>query len=172
MPWFVLKPGRRDRKAAEMLLQCGIETYLPMRQVLEERGGQKRLVERPLIGNMLFARGEHRDVDAVVKREDYLHFAFRKEGRGYAIMEVPDDEMERFRKATEAMAVDVRYFPPDSLYIKAGTRVRLRGGALDGMEATLLENKAEGCSELVVDFSLLGALCTRIIPDFVQILEE
>lgn len=172
MPWFVLKPGRRDRKAAEVLQQCGIETYLPMRQVVEERAGQKRVVERPLIGNMLFARGEHAAVDAIVKREDYLHFAFRKEGTGYAIMEVPDDEMERFRKATEALVEDVRYLPPNALNLRAGARVRLIGGTLDGMEATLLEDKAEGCPELVIDFSLLGTLSTRIIPDFVQILKE
>lgn len=172
MSWFVLKPGRRDRKAAEVLRRCGIETYLPMRQVLEERGGQKRLVERPLIGNMLFARGEHRDVDAVVKREDYLHFAFRKEGGGYAIMEVPDDEMERFRRANEALEEDVKYYPPGALDLRAGTRVRLIGGTLDGLEATLLEDKAEGCPALVIEFSILGTLSAHIIPDFVQILKE
>lgn len=170
--WFVLKAGRKERTAETELTAAGFETYLPLQRMAVERCGKKVMTTRPLIGNMIFVRSTHQRIDAYVKSKDYLHFAYRREGERFLIMEVPDEEMLRFRHTAEAMTDDLRYYPPEAISLRQGMRVRITGGALDGMECTILEDKAEGHRTLVVDFCILGTLSTHVIPEYVQILQE
>ena len=172
MSYFLLKAGRRERKAVELLTAAGLEHYLPMHMVAEERHGVRRLVERPLISNMLLVRAPYEEVNAFVRRHDFLHFAFRKSDKGFAILEVPDEEVEAFRQAVEKMGEELRYYAPDTVALHRGDRIRVIGGPLHGMEGTLLRDKDEHQSWLMVKFPLLGCLSARIAPEHVQIINE
>lgn len=170
MSWFVLKAGRRERKAVELLVADAMEHYLPTHIVAEERHGKRQLVERPLISNMLLVNAPYEKVNAFVRKNDFIHFAFRRTDTGYAILEVPDDEVQAFRQAVEEMADDLRYYVPEDIFIKRGTRVRIVGGPLNGKEGVILRDKAEGRPEFVISFAFLGALATHISPEYIQIL--
>ncbi|MCQ2266409.1 MAG: UpxY family transcription antiterminator [Bacteroidaceae bacterium] len=170
--WFVLKAGRREKAAQSALHEAGINHYLPTHQVAEERCGQKRLVERPLISNMLFAQGTHDRINSFVRQHDYIHFAYRREGAGFSILEVPDAELEAFRGAVTSMAGDLTYYHPNEIPLRQGTKVRIVGGNLDGYEGIVLRDKKEAAEMFYIDFPLLGALGTHVAPDYIQIIPE
>lgn len=170
--WFVLKASRRERAAQAALSEAGISHYLPLRLAAEVRCGQKRLVERPLISNMLFAQGTHERINSFVRQHDYIHFAYRRDGAGFSILEVPDAEMEAFRRAVTSMASDLTYYHPNEISLRQGTKVRIIGGHLDGYEGVVLRDKKESAEMFVIDFPLLGALATHVAPDFIQIITE
>lgn len=170
--WFVLKASRREKAAQAALQEAGIDHYLPTHQVAEERCGQKRLVERPLISNMLFAQGTHERINSFVRQHDYIHFAYRREGAGFCILEVPDAEMETFRQAVTCMAGDLTYYHPNEVSLHRGTKVRIVGGNLDGYEGIILRDKKEAAEMFYIDFPLLGSLGTHVAPDFIQIITE
>lgn len=170
--WFVLKAGRRERAAATALAQTGIEVFLPMQRTMVQRNGKMHIEERPLISSMLFARSTHQRIDALVKRHDYLHFAFRRKGAGYTILEVPDDQMETFRQTALQMADDLTYYAPDTIALNSGMRVRIVGGLLDGKEGIVMNTKEVGRAEFVINFPLLGALATHVEPEYIQVLRD
>lgn len=170
--WFVLKAGRREKAAQSALHEAGINHYLPTHQVAEERCGQKRLIERPLISNMLFAQGTHDRINSFVRQHDYIHFAYRREGAGFSILEVPDAELEAFRRAVTNMTGDLTYYHPNEIPLRQGTKVRIVGGNLDGYEGIVLRDKKEAAEMFYIDFPLLGALGTHVAPDYIQIIPE
>lgn len=170
--WFVLKAGRRERAAEAALRERGIECYLPTMKIDRVQGGKKVIIDKPLIGNMIFARGTHARIDSFVKSQEFVHFAYRRAATGFSILEVPDEEMTRFQQTVELMCGDINYYQPETIQISRGTRVKIVGGIFDGHEGTILEDKDKGKPMFLIDFPLLGALGTHVSADFIQILQE
>jgi transcription antitermination factor NusG len=135
--WYALHTrSRHEKTVAHRLHECGLETYLPTVQEVHRWSDRKKKVEVPLFSCYVFLRcnlsPENRN--HVYRIESVLGFV----GAGGAGMSIPDEQIESIRKLL-AQSVPWRSHP----FLKAGQRVRVRGGALDGVEGIFLSENGD-----------------------------
>lgn len=126
--WYALHTrSRHEKMVAHRLQECGLETYLPTVKEVHRWSDRKKKVEVPLFSCYVFLRcnlsPENRN--HVYRIESVLGFV----GGSGAGMSIPDEQIESIRKLL-AQSVPWRSHP----FLKVGQRVRVRGGALDGVE--------------------------------------
>jgi transcription antitermination factor NusG len=153
--WYaLLTRARHEKIVAHRLRELGVTSFLPT--VTQERrwSDRKKLVEFPLFTCYVFARlfptNEGRlkalRVDGV-----YSLVGSRAEGTP-----IPEDQIDAVRKITEEQLV--WHSHP---FLKIGQRVRIRSGALDGVEGILTGRN--GDSTLVVSIDAIQrSLAVRI----------
>jgi transcription antitermination factor NusG len=153
--WYaLLTRARHEKIVAHRLRELGVTSFLPT--VTQERrwSDRKKLVEFPLFTCYVFAKlfptNEGRlkalRVDGV-----YSLVGSRAEGTP-----IPEDQIDAVRKITEEQLV--WHSHP---FLKIGQRVRIRSGALDGVEGILTGRN--GDSTLVVSIDAIQrSLAVRI----------
>jgi transcription antitermination factor NusG len=115
---------------------------------------RKKKVETPLFSCYVFVRCEltAQDRNQVYRIGSVLGFV----GGGGAGMAIPDDQIESVRTLLSQTA-PWRSHP----FVKAGQRVRIRGGALDGVEGVFVSEN--GDHSLVVSVDVIQrSLAVRI----------
>jgi transcription antitermination factor NusG len=145
--WFAVQTLARHEKHVEgHLLDKHISTYLPLLRKVQQWSDRRKEVQVPLFGCYLFVRiprfWETRL--RVLKTPGVLGFV-GSEGQGTAI---PDEEVESIR-------VILREKVPYGLhpFVRAGMRVRIRGGSLHGVEGILMGQNRD--QSVVVSVELL-----------------
>ena len=145
--WFAVQTlARHEKKVEGQLLDKHIFTYLPLLQKVQQWSDRRKEVQVPLFGCYLFVRiprfWETRL--QVLKTPGVLGFV-GSEGQGTAI---PDEEVESIR-------VILREKVPYGLhpFVRAGMKVRIRGGSLDGVEGILVGQNRD--QSVVVSVELL-----------------
>jgi transcription antitermination factor NusG len=153
--WYALHTRARHERTVEHRLQeCGMETYLPTVQEVHRWSDRKKRVETPLFSCYLFLRCAltPRDRNQVYRIGSVLGFV----GGGAAGMAIPDEQIESVRTLLSQTA-PWRSHP----FVKAGQRVRIRGGALDGVEGIFMSEN--GDHSLVVSVEVIQrSLAVRI----------
>lgn len=145
MRWYALHTRARHEKMVEhRLLECGIETYLPTVQEMHVWSDRKKRVEAPLFSCYLFLRCAltPQDRNQVYRIGSVLGLV----GGGAAGMAIPDDQIESVRTLLSQTA-PWRSHP----FVKAGQRVRIRGGALDGVEGVFVSENGDHSLVVSVD---------------------
>lgn len=140
--WFAVQTRSQHEKSVAYRFQStGIETFLPMISEVHRWSDRKKVVQLPLFGCYVFARISPSNVDRIrLLRVDGVLSLVGKRGEGTPI---PDDQIEAVRLLIE------RKLPWTSHpFLKVGQRVRIRSGALDGMEGVLVS--CNGDKSLVV----------------------
>ena len=166
--WFALKTHRKEQLAEDILQKAGLRTFCPkVKRDITVRG-QKKIVERPLIQNMLFAYGDFKVLNDIKRLNPFITFCYRKNGDSFKILKIPVREMELFIDSSTKMQDDIMYFRPEEVELKAGDKVRIVGGIFDGYEGILLKAKGRAKRMFLINFELLGAIGTHIAPEFVQ----
>ena len=131
-PWFALRVRpRRERIAAVGLARQGFEVYVPVQRVRRRWSDRIKELEEVLFSHYVFCR---------IAREDrlrVLNSAYVEEIVGFAKTDVvvPDEEIEAIRSL---IASHCGFAPWP--YLKAGQRVRITEGALEGIEGTLVRD--------------------------------
>ena len=155
MRWYALHTrARHERTVEHRLHECGMETYLPTVQEVHRWSDRKKRVETPLFSCYLFLRCAltPQDRNQVYRIGSALGFV----GGGAAGMAIPDEQIESVRTLLSQTA-SWRSHP----FVKAGQRVRIRGGALDGVEGIFLSEN--GDHSLVVSVEVIQrSLAVRI----------
>lgn len=155
MRWYALHTRARHEKMVEhRLRECGMETYLPTVQEVHRWSDRKKRVEAPLFSCYLFVRCAltPQDRNQIYRIGSVLGFV----GGGAAGMAIPDDQIESVRTLLSQTA-RWRSHP----FVKAGQRVRIRGGALDGVEGIFVSEN--GDHSLVVSVDVIQrSLAVRI----------
>ena len=132
--WFAVYLRSRHEKAVnEEMHARGIETFLPLREILSQWKDRKRRVQVPLFGGYIFVHVPIRQ-----RRLDVLNVpgVVRIIGLNNAPEPVPDQEIE----AVQAfLNTTIRYDPYP--YLTVGRRVEIKRGALKGVEGILLKKK-------------------------------
>jgi len=153
--WYALHTrSRHERVVAQRLRECGLETYLPMVQEVHRWSDRKKKVEVPLFSCYVFLRCElnPKNRNHVFWIDSVLGFV----GSGAAGMAIPDDEIENVRMLLSQTA-PWRTYP----FLKAGQRVRVRGGALDGVEGVFVSEN--GDQSLIISVNAIQrSLAVRI----------
>ncbi|HET7214144.1 MAG TPA: UpxY family transcription antiterminator [Terriglobia bacterium] len=143
--WYAVHTRHQHEKlVARTLANKGYEVFLPLyTEVRQWRDRTKRL-ELPLFSCYVFLRGDLDRRLAIVATPG-VHGMVATAGR---LAEIPEEEIQAVRSVVENR-VNVEPHP----FLKCGDLVRVKSGALRGLEGFLVRKK--GQTRLVVSVSLL-----------------
>ncbi len=154
MHWYALHTrSRHERVVEHRLREFGMETYLPITQEVHRWSDRKKKVEVPLFSCYVFLRCAltPQDRTQVYRIDSALGFV-----GGSAGVAIPDDQIENVRMLL-SRAAPWRSHP----FLKVGQRVRVRGGAFDGVEGIFLSENGDHSLVISID-AIQRSIAVRI----------
>lgn len=153
--WFVVHTrARHEKVVAAQLRGRGIDAYLPLVEEIHRWSDRRKRVQVPLFPGYTFfhAPGSAETVSTIAQIESVVGIV----GAGPAGTSIPNEQIEAVQRLVSHNIPCVNH-----PFLEVGQRVRIRGGALDGVEGILLACKAE--ASLVVSIELIQrSLAVRI----------
>src|ERR1022692_4817213 len=137
MDWYAIQTrSRHEKMVVQQLQNQGMITFLPLSSQLREWSDRQKLVEFPLFPGYAFVRLVYGPEERlrVLRTEGVVNFVGTS-GQGIAI---PEKQIEHVQTLL-ASKVPFESYP----FLKAGQRVRIRGGALNGTEGILVRQEAD-----------------------------
>ncbi|HMK43667.1 MAG TPA: UpxY family transcription antiterminator [Dissulfurispiraceae bacterium] len=148
MNWYAIHVrSRHEFNVTDRLAKSGIGSFLPIVERLRQWKDRKRLVSFPLFPGYLFVNihADNEEKLAVLKTPGVVKFIGQTPGEPEP---VPDEVVLSLKRLVESKeAIDP--YP----YLKEGNRVRIRSGALAGVEGILVER--QGMHHLVLSVDIL-----------------
>ncbi|MGA8620631.1 MAG: UpxY family transcription antiterminator [Candidatus Sulfotelmatobacter sp.] len=143
--WYALQTRVNREKIVEQRLQeRGVPTFLPMVTEVRRWSDRKKKIQFPLFRNYLFAKLAPARVDRLrVLCVDGVFAFVGPRGEGTPI---PDAQIEAVRAL-----VDGELPWSAHPFLKIGQRVRIRSGALNGVEGILVSRTGESTLVISVD---------------------
>jgi transcription antitermination factor NusG len=140
--WYALHTRARHEKMVEhKLRERGVETFLPLVTEIHRWSDRKKKVQLPLFSSYVFAKLTPSKVNRLrVLTIDGIFSFVGVRGEGTPI---PESQIEAVR-----VLVDEGLPWAAHPFLKIGQRVRIRSGALDGVEGILVDRA--GDSTLVI----------------------
>lgn len=172
--WYVFRAtyGRTALACVE-IQKKGIETYIPMTVVKKEINGKKKLVQQPLLPNLVFAYMTYEQSLEFVKEPartaSYIKYYTDKtkpivEETGLnPPMIIPDNEMKNFINATSVPSEHSGMIPKERVHYKSGELVRVIKGDFTGVIGRVA--RASGQQRIAIDIDGLGTFVTAYIPN-------
>ncbi len=153
--WFAVqtKP-RHESRVAERIGAKGIPTFLPLITETHRWSDRRKKIHTPLFSCYVFVCLESQPESrlAVLRTPG----VFGLVGPNNQPTAIPECEIDNI-KALMASAEQFESYP----FLKVGQRVRMRGGALDGVEGILVSRNNERGLIVSVD-ALQRSLCVRV----------
>ncbi len=153
--WYALHiRSRHERVVEHRLREQGMETFLPIVRETHRWSDRKKIVEVPLFSCYVFVRCALNSDDRtrVYRVESVLGFVGTR-GMGVPI---PDAQIENVRTALSQPS-PCRSHP----FLKVGQKVRVVGGAMDGVEGVFLSENNDQSLIISVDV-IQRSLAVRI----------
>ncbi len=143
--WYALytRP-RHEKQVQQELTNQQIEVYLPIHKIRRRWSDRYKIVEEPLFKNYLFVRSDAEHYRKALNPFGAVSFV-TVEGEPAII---PNEELEAL-KILVTSEIPHNPYP----YLKAGRKVRLKYGPMEGCEGVLVRKR--GLSRLVVTVHLL-----------------
>jgi len=153
--WFAVQTrARHEKVVVQRLRETGVVTFLPLVKGVHRWSDRRKTVELPLFSCYVFVRlaAKSKKHRLVLLVDGVLNFVGPR-GQGLAI---PDEQIDALRKLLQEQ------LPYSSHpFLKIGQRVRIRSGALDGVEGILVSRSGE--RTLVVSIGAIDrSLAVRI----------
>ena len=118
--WYVMKVlWRQEVKTQQRFAEFGLETYVPMRQILcEDARHRKQRVMVPAINGLVFVFSSIKKLEEVKEfvRINYgqtVYFYTNHVGGRNVITSIPEKQMADFRSACDIAGDEVRFFLPE-----------------------------------------------------------
>jgi transcription antitermination factor NusG len=161
LPWYALQTKARHEKAVSNYLRLKeVEQFLPLYKSRREWSDRVRVVEMPLFGGYIFCRLDARLMVSVLNTPGVIHVL----GYGTEPAPVPEGEIAAIRRLLEC-EVAVSPCP----YLKTGALVRIRSGAMKGLEGRL--ERIKNHCRLVLSVHLLQrSVALEVDPECVEVL--
>ena len=170
--WFVVIAYKQEAKAEKILSGTdGLEFYIAKHYVIRTVQGKRQRMLVPYIPNLLFIHASWTQIVNFKKTHPFIKFATWKKSTGTEYLIVPDAQMQNFIRVTSDNEKDVRYYKPEEINFGEGTKVRVIGGELDGVEGTFIKVRGRRSRQLVVVLPKLLAASIQISPDYLEILK-
>jgi transcription antitermination factor NusG len=153
--WFAVHTSSRHEKVvAQETRELGITTFLPTTKQVRQWSDRRKVVESPLFSCYVFVKivPNNRERLKVLRVNGVLRF-IGPHGMGIPI---PDEQIEAVRILTEEQ-LPMCSFP----FLKIGQRVRVRSGALSGVEGILTGRTGERTLVVSLD-AIQRSLSVRI----------
>jgi len=147
--WYAVKTrSNYEHRVAQDLMQKGIECYLPIFRQLHHWKDRAKVVEVPVFRGYVFTSFEDGPVArlAIVRSDGVASIL----GMAGTPTPIPDDEIESVRHMLSKTSGRCLVHP----LLVEGAWVRVRRGALKGMEGVLTRTKSQ--TRLVVSITLLS----------------
>jgi transcription antitermination factor NusG len=153
--WYALHTRPRHEKAVvQRLSDRGVETFLPMVREVHRWSDRKKSIELPLFTCYVFARVAPNKIERLnVLRVDGVLGLVGSRNEGSPI---PDEQIDALRTLVDGTA-DWSPHP----FLKIGERVRIRSGALDGLEGILVSRNGDQTLVISVD-AIQRSLAVRL----------
>jgi len=153
--WYAFRTrARHEKRATQQLREAGVQTFLPLAHEIREWSDRRKVVEMPLFPGYGFVRINYLSPDRV--RVLSIHGIVSFVGPHGSGTPVPDRQIEDLR-AVIHHKMPCRPHP----YLAVGRRVRIRGGALDGVKGVLIEQREDRSLVISLD-SIQRAVSIRI----------
>lgn len=145
--WYAIQTrAKHERRIATDLQGSGIVTFVPAIREVHRWSDRRKIITTPLFLCYVFAQtAEWRQVYMRVLRTPGV---LRWVGANGAPASIPSSELDAIRSLLKN---DIPLSP--HAYLRLGERVRIRGGALDGIEGVLTGRM--GDSRLVISVELI-----------------
>ncbi|MGO8795193.1 MAG: transcription termination/antitermination protein NusG [Candidatus Sulfotelmatobacter sp.] len=143
--WYSLQTRPRHEKiVVQRLQERGVTTFLPLVSEVHRWSDRKKTVQLPLFGCYVFAK-------FAPKREERLRVlrvegVFGLVGSGGEGTPIPDEQIDAVRSLVLG-ELPWSTHP----FLKIGQRVRIRSGALDGLEGILVSRNGDRTLVISVD---------------------
>lgn len=153
--WYALHTRPRHEKlVAQRLGERNVETFLPLITEVHRWSDRKKSVQLPLFGGYVFARFlPNRNERLQVLRVGGVLGLVGSSGEGAPI---PDEQIDAVRTLVDG-AIPWSPYP----FLKIGQRVRIHGGALEGLEGILVSRNGNHTLVISVD-ALQRSLAVRV----------
>ena len=173
LSWYAMRATfRREMTARNLLEAQNVETFIPMREVVRISRGRRVLTEEPAIHNLIFVRWQRDDLQSFKRRVPYLQYLTRREGGRSVPIVIGDREMNSFISVTRHGKGDVEFYDASLPELSNGTRVRINGGMLDGVEGKYVKIKGKRNRRVVISIDNVLAVATaQITADMLEVLE-
>ena len=145
--WYAIQTRpRHEKKVSTELQQAEVIHYLPLVSQVRRWSDRRKVVETPLFPGYAFVQltPTAQDRLRVLRIQGVLWFV-GEQGAGSPIPESQIDDI----RAVLANGISFKEYP----FLKVGQRVRIRGGALEGMEGVLVGSKGNRC--LLISVNLI-----------------
>ena len=153
--WYAVQTRTRHEKmVAQRLHERAVTTFLPLMTEVHRWSDRKKVVELPLFGGYVFAKIAATNIERlrVLRVEGVLSLV----GSGKEGTPIPDNEIESVRLLLQE-GLPWSSHP----FLKIGQRVRIRSGALDGMEGVLVSRNGDRTLVISVD-AIQRSLAVRV----------
>lgn len=153
--WYAVQTRAQHEKSVAYRFQnSGIETFLPLISEVHRWSDRKKVVQLPLFGCYVFAKIQPTNVDRIrLLQVDGVLSLVGKRGEGTPI---PDDQIDAVR-----VLIEQKLPWTSHPFLKVGQRVRIRSGALDGMEGVLVSFNGDKSLVVSVD-AIQRSLAVRL----------
>jgi transcription antitermination factor NusG len=145
--WFAVQTRpRHEKKVSQGLKEKGIHCFLPLHREKRQWSDRQKWVELPLFSHYVFVRiaGTTELRVRVLQTSGVVQFA----GTPCYGTPIPDEQIENLQAVVRQR---IPLTPHE--FLKVGERVRIRGGALNGIEGVL--NAIKNDNSLVVSVDLI-----------------
>jgi transcription antitermination factor NusG len=130
--WALYTRHQHEKIIAESLSTKGFEVFLPLYESVRRWKDRKKILALPLFPCYVFVRASLPRKLQVVTTPG-IHMILH---RGEQISPIPEDEIQAIRRAVEG---NCRIEPHP--FLKCGDRVRVKRGAMEGVEGVLVRKK-------------------------------
>jgi transcription antitermination factor NusG len=153
--WYALHTRARHEKAIEQRLRDqGMETFVPTTVEVHRWSDRQKKVEVPLFSCYVFVRCALSAEDRTrVYQVESVHGFVGSRGSS---LPIPDEQIESIRKVLTQTA-PWRLYP----FLKVGQRVRVRGGAMDGVEGVFVSENGDHSLIISID-AIQRSMAVRI----------
>ena len=169
--WFPMRVTySREMKVKTELDRLEIENFLPMTyRVVESRTDGTTELRRelvPAISNLIFVRSTQERITELKRTNEVLeplrYMLDFTNGDGPVIMTVGDREMENFMRVASKTDDSVMFLDENTIVGKEGKRVKIMGGAFEGVEGVI--RRVKRCKRVVVEIEGVMSVAIAHVP--------
>lgn len=175
MLWFAMSATfGREMKAKEFLEKNKVRCFVPLRyQLVNVRGKGKVRKLVPAISNLIFVNTSKDNIKILKAKLTYLQYHTRPDGGKNIPITVPSAQMEQFIAACNTFNEKMTFINPDNINISEGTRIRIVGGAFDGIEGKFIRVEKGKQKHVVINVDRIAAIVLAKVNDgFIQVLDK
>lgn len=166
--WFPMRVTYgREMKVKGELERLGIENFVPMTYKVMGVNGEilhRELV--PAINNLIFVRSTQERISGLKRSNEVLeplrYMVDLTAEEEHVILTVPDRQMENFMRVATNTDESVMFLDEKSIVGKEGKRVKIMGGAFEGVEGVI--RRVKRCKRVVVEIEGVASVAIAHVP--------